>query len=280
MPRAHAVRPVDDLSAALWLEAVDHVPDRWQLGRFTEAARLLGRLAASPDVRPFADVGRGAQQQVVRSYAQGRVRHQLQPAYEDDGVWEHPVVAGSFSPELRERMLSTLRGLGDLVDELESVPEMALHGDACSRNLLVRCDGSGFSLIDFGFWSKGPVGFDLGQLLVGEVQTGERPAAELAELERACLPAYVQGLREEGSHVPLETVQRAHALQALLFAGLSAVPLDDLRGAPTPEVHRRAGERAQLATFLLDLVDATSGGQGADGTAPSPAASADRLLRA
>jgi hypothetical protein len=35
------------------------------------------------------------------------------------------------------------------------------------------------------------------------------------------------------------------------------VPLDDLGAAPTPELQRRACERARLATFLLDLVDAT-----------------------
>jgi aminoglycoside/choline kinase family phosphotransferase len=145
-----------------------------------------------------------------------------------------------------------------MVDELEAVPVMTVHGDACSRNLLVRRDGRGFSLIDFSFWSKGPVGFDLGQLLVGEVQTGQRPARELAELEAACVPAYVDGLGEEGADVRLGVVQRAHALQAVLFAGLSAVPLEHLCAVPTPELHRIAGERAQLATFLLDLVDATA----------------------
>jgi hypothetical protein len=257
MPRAYAVRALDGLSAALWLEAVDHVEVRWEVARFTEAARLLGRLAASPRVRPLADVGRGAQQQVVRGYAEGRLRNQVLPALQDDGLWRHPLVATAFCPELRDRLLQAADRLDELVDELESVPEMTVHGDACSRNLLVDRDGSGFSLIDFGFWSKGPVGFDLCQLLIGEVQTGERPADELAELEAACAPAYVEGLREEGADVPLDIVQRAHALQSLLFAGLSAVPLENLGAPPTPELHRIAAERAQLATFLLDLVDST-----------------------
>jgi hypothetical protein len=42
MPRAYAIRPVDDLSAALWLETVEHVQEPWPLERFAEAARLLG----------------------------------------------------------------------------------------------------------------------------------------------------------------------------------------------------------------------------------------------
>jgi hypothetical protein len=258
MPRAYAIRPVDDLSAALWLETVEHVQEPWPLERFAEAARLLGRLAASAQVRPLAHVGRGAQQHVVRGYAQGRLRHQLLPALRDDGLWHHPLLAGPFTPELRERTMAAFGRLDDIVDELESVPVMTLHGDATTRNLLVRGNGSGFTLIDFGFWSEGPVGFDLGQLLVGEVQTGERPADGLPELEQVCVPAYVEGLRAEGCDVPLHTVQRAHALQSLLFSGLSAVPLELLGAAPSPEAHRIARERATMATFLLDLVDSTA----------------------
>jgi hypothetical protein len=43
MPRAYAVRALDGLSAALWLEAVDHVEESWEVARFAEAARLIGR---------------------------------------------------------------------------------------------------------------------------------------------------------------------------------------------------------------------------------------------
>ena len=73
--------------------------------------------------------------------------------------------------------------------ELDDVPVLTLHGDACTRNLLVRRGSmnEGFVLIDFGFWGRGPVGYDLTQLLVGEVQLGERPADELPALEAACL---------------------------------------------------------------------------------------------
>ena len=78
------------------------------------------------------------------------------------------------------------------------MPNTASHGDACTRNLLVRNDSADLTLIDFGFWGEAPIGFDLGQLVLGEVQMGERSADELAELEATCLDSYLEGLRGRG----------------------------------------------------------------------------------
>jgi hypothetical protein len=90
------------------------------------------------------------------------------------------------------------------------------------------------------------------------VQLGERPAGELPALEAACLPAYVEGLAAEGVVVDLDLVRRAHALMMLLFAGLSAVPVELLDGPPTDDRVRIARERAGAARFMLDLADATA----------------------
>ena len=112
-------------------------------------------------------------------------------------------------------------------------------------------------LIDYGFWGPNPIGFDLGQLLVGDVQVGKRPAADLPVLEDLCLGAYVAGLREEGCDVPLEVVRRAHALHLMIFTGLSTLPFEHLGTPPSPELARLARERAAIARFSLDLVDTT-----------------------
>ena len=56
MPRAYAVVDVDAESAALWLEDVPVVAARWDGATRAQAAHLLGRLAASPRVRPLATV--------------------------------------------------------------------------------------------------------------------------------------------------------------------------------------------------------------------------------
>ncbi len=256
IPTAHAVIDIDEESAALWLEVVDTVPVAWDAELFGRAAFLLGRVAASEQLRPLACICR--KDSPVRGYAAGRVAHQVLPALLDDAVWSHPLVASAFDAELRSDLRRAAGELPALVEELESLPLGTVHGDACPRNLLAQQGSSDLMLIDYGFWGTGPLGFDLGQLLIGEVQLGERPAACLPELEARCLPAYVEGLRAEGCQAGLDVVQRAHALQMLLFSGLSAIPFEHLGKPPTTELHRIADERAQAARFMLDLVAATA----------------------
>ena len=255
MPECVGVVDLDEDSAALWLEAVDCVAEPWDLPRFERAAYLLGRLAADPQVNAAAvtreDPGR------VRAYAEGRVAHQVLPLLHSD-VWSHPLVAPAFGAPLRARVLTAADALPAVLDELDALPTAALHGDACTRNLLVPRTGEDFVLIDFGFWGAGPVGFDLGQLLVGEVQVGERAVSWLPVLEDACVRAYTAGLADEVLDLDEAVVRRAHALQLLLFTGLSALPFEHLDAEPTPALQELACSRAALTEFVLDLVDATS----------------------
>ncbi len=257
MPRAYAVVELDELSAAVWLEVVDVDPVRWDLTRFARAAHLLGRLAASERVSPLGAIGEVPD--VARMYYGSRFRGQVLPALHDDDLWAHPLMAAAFDRQLRDDMRAAADDMLVRIPELDAVPVLTSHGDACTRNLLVRRGADdGFVLIDFGFWGRCPAGFDLTQLLVGEVQLGERAAGELPALEEACLPAYVEGLAAEGVEIDLDVVRRAHALMMLLFTGLSAIPFELLEGAPTEEKVRVARERAAAARFMLDLADTTA----------------------
>ncbi|MFM6850581.1 MAG: phosphotransferase [Terrabacter sp.] len=259
------VRPVDELSMVVWLREVDVVGSEWPVGELARAARLLGRLAASPRVRPLAAIGEADGRRGVRSYAEGRLTAQVAPLLRADEIWHHPVLEATFAARLRGRLLAHLDRVAEHVDWLETVPEGAAHGDACTNNLLVQRGSDDLVLIDFGFWSTQPVGFDLGQLLLGDVQIGRRPAAALDELEHACLAAYVEGLRDEGCAVTLDVVRRAHALQMLIFSGFSSFMLEGLldasgdggRNPAAPELLAQAAERARITEFVLDLVDET-----------------------
>ena len=85
-----------------------------------------------------------------------------------------------------------------LAAEADALPRLLSHGDACPNNLLAGERDDELVMIDFGFWGGAPVGFDLTQLLVGDVQIGRRGADDLAELDEALVTAYVAGLRAEG----------------------------------------------------------------------------------
>ncbi len=154
-------------------------------------------------------------------------------------------------------MLAAVDRLPALTAELLALPVFVGHGDACPNNLLVRPDREGFTLIDFGFFMALPVGFDLGQLLVGEAQLGRGDGSDLAVRGEACLASYVDGLAAEGVGVDLATVRRAHAIHLLIFSGLSAIPLEHLEAEPTDALRATAATRAAIARHALDLVDQT-----------------------
>ncbi|WP_181033507.1 phosphotransferase [Arthrobacter sp. SX1312] len=257
MPRAYSVVDIDELSAGLWLQFIDHDSSRWGIDTFARAAYLLGRLAASPTVRPLRTLG---STDVVRGYDRGRLEHQVLPVLRSEELWVHPLVAGAFDPDLRHRILDAAEALPRFLEELDGAPLGSAHGDACPRNLLATSGNQEtLVLIDFGFWCEAPLSFDLTQLMVGEIQTGERPASELPDLEGVCLPAYHRGLIDEGCTVSLDALRRTHALLMVLFYGLSAVPLEVLFGLPAPGSADVVRERARAASFVLDLLDSTRG---------------------
>jgi len=253
MPRALGVFDLDEKSAAIWLEEVHVDPDAaWDDARFARAAHLLGRMAASERVRPLATVGR--HDFTVHDYLHGRLTNQVLPLLRTPGIWRHPLVAAAFA-DLRGDLLRAADAAPAYTDELAAFPLVPGHGDACPNNLLVH--GDGFVLIDYGFWAPLPVGFDLGQLLVGDVQVGRRDVGDLARLDDLLVASYVEGLRAEGCALPLVDVRRAHALHLMLFTGLSTLPFEYLEAPVTPELEHLVAQRAAIARHCLRLLEET-----------------------
>jgi hypothetical protein len=254
LPRALGVFDLDELSAAIWVEEVPTRPAMWDHERYARAASLLGRLSGSPRVAPLAEL-RGLQWS-MSTYAYGRLSIDVVPMLEGDDVWQHPL-CGAYDEELRDRLRAAGRCSPELAVEADALPRLVSHGDACPNNLLAG-ENDELVMIDFGFWGAAPVGFDLSQLLVGDVQIGRRSADDLADVDELILTAYLEGLRAEGCDVREEQVRRAHALCLLLMTGLSSVPVDLFDAPLTPETQRVAGDRAAIARFALDLAEATA----------------------
>ncbi len=267
MPVALHVAFLDEASAVIWLPALDVVEHDWRTPDYAHAAHLLGRLAGSAEVAELARVGElDLGPRTIATYADGRLAGQVAPLLRSGALWRVPWIAEAFEPALRERLVAALDEVPGWVEEVEAGPLAVAHGDACPNNLLRTAGSDEITLIDYGFWGRQCLGFDLGQLLVGEVQLGRRPADSLPEVEREIVPAYVAGLRAEGVEVDEATVARAHALHLMVFTGLSTplVAPPDPDSAPPDRgtravLARDAHERAAISRFCLGLVEATSG---------------------
>ncbi len=137
------------------------------------------------------------------------------------------------------------------------MPQLAAHGNACPNNLLVRPGGKGFTLIVFSFFRMMPVGFDLGQLLIGDVQIGNRPVDDLETRGNLLVNSYVGGLAEEGLVVDAGLVERSYALQLALFGGLTSLPVELLDCEPTDQVRSLIHARARVAAYSMRLLEKT-----------------------
>lgn len=258
MPRALHAAEIDDRSASLWLEAIDTEPCAWTPEDFREAAYLVGRLNASASAGALASIGEHPFRNFARTYVSGRVAGQIEPALRDDRLWEHPLLRETFGGDLRDDLRRALDAVPGYLDELDRLPLGAAHGDTCPNNLLRSPGRDGFVLIDFGFWSTQPLGFDLAQLVFGDVQLGRTPASSIPAIEAASLDGYVAGIRDEGSDLGADDLRRGYLLKALIYVGLSALPFEDLDGPLDSAVVERARERAAIARYLLEAVHDTA----------------------
>lgn len=254
MPRAVRVDERPDETAVVWIEAVEVSAEPWETGTYVEAAGLLGRMSGSSRVAELAAIDPLPWH--IQSFVQGRLAHTVLPGLFDDATWEHELVAPYFG-DLRGRLTVVADHLDPLAEEFARLPHRTSHGDACPNNLLRHPSGAGFTLIDFGFWRPQPVGFDLSQLLVGDIQIGRRDATDLPEVAEACLTAYAAGLAEEGAEVPDATLRRSHAVSLMLFNGLPSLPLEHLAEEPTAAMHDWSLQRSRIARYALDVLERT-----------------------
>lgn len=249
MPRCHAVQPVDDDSAVVWLEAVSHRDRGWNDADLVRVARVLGRLAGSAAVAAVADrVGHPYGPRQARAYWEGRLSMQFGTAYRDPACWEHPVLAVAVDAPTRDRLLGLLAAAPALVAEVEELPLLSAHGDACANNLLLTEDA--VVAIDWAFFCRTRLGFDLSQLVVSDVELGRVPAASVPDRQALAVPAYAAGLADVGVAVEQDALLRAHRVQAALAIGVSVIPLEDLGQDPSTLVPLLR-ERLVLLDHLL-----------------------------
>ena len=109
-------------------------------------------------------------------------------------------------------------------------------------------------MIDFGFLRYAPLGIDLSQLVVGEIQLGERGPDQLSTLSTVTLESFVEGLRRGGKSATIDQVGRAHAITMAIFSGVTAIPFELLDEPPTTACGRSSRPEQRSPGYILDRV--------------------------
>ena len=235
----------------LWLEDVADV-GRWDLDRYARAARVLGRLAGSwPEERAVDELG--MRRRPLDGLFFGKITHHDLPILADDGFWTDPDVASVVDDRHRADLERLADVVPALLQRMHRLPQAVAHGDAAPGNLLEPGDGTVVA-IDWSYGACGPLGSDLGQLLVGRIESGSMEPSELPGVAAAVREGYLDGLADTGCRFDVREVELAWATHLALRSVFSALILDhrpDLDGDDRRELLAR---RAGLGRFGLDLV--------------------------
>lgn len=260
-PTLHHVHRFDDDHIALWWEYVPESQKPWCNTDFTRSAYLLGRLAARRragaqcNSRLPSVCLRTDRQGALRYYVETRVMIGSVPAIADRAVWDSPLLAGAADdPDLRDDLLTLAERVPDLLDQLDTLPQTFAHGDASPRNLLIPAsDPAQRVVIDWGFGTPLPIGFDLGQLLVGLAHEGGPNPSSLPRLAPLIESAYRAGLDAEGYSHSERDVHTGFIGGIAVRSALCAIPFEMLDAPATPELHDQMTDRLRLSRVMVDL---------------------------
>lgn len=263
-PTLHATREYDADQLAMWWEFIETRPSAWELADYERVAYLLGQLAARRRVGAAVnarlpsycrDVEPGG---ALRYYTEHRVLLGMAPQLRSGEVWRHPTLVQALAavgdPQLPADMVALLDRLPAILDVLQSLPQTYGHGDASPQNFLMPADSSAeLVLVDWGFASPLPVGFDLAQLMVGLANMQLCPLEMLPSILEAILPAYKQGLAMEGYDADPAVLRTSVIGSLATRTALVALPFEILDRPHESQTDDMWVNQLQLTRYLVDL---------------------------
>ncbi|KAA0024687.1 hypothetical protein [Antrihabitans cavernicola] len=107
-------------------------------------------------------------------------------------------------------------------------------------------------MIDWGFGTLLPVGFDLGQLLIGLAHAGELDPDRIADIDAVILPAYLDGVNDEGYDVDPTAVRFGYIGGMTVRSAVCALPIE-LLDNPDDSTLDLMPERLRLTRVLVDM---------------------------
>jgi len=173
-----------------------------------------------------------------------------------DAAWAQPLIRDTWPPDLRAGWTRLLAHREDLLRVMEALPRTSCHLDAWVSNVIRRPSGE-VVLLDWAFAGDGAVGEDLGNYLPDAVFDLFWPAERLAELEAACWPAYLDGLRAGGWDGAEREARLGVVASCVKYTWLLPLLLQKAADAEHDAYHQRADAEhlyRQRGTALSHLV--------------------------
>jgi len=239
-----------DTGVVLCLEDVAGIPGtEFSLDDHTALAAALGRRQAQGPLRePWAS------RRFLREYSNSKpARYEL---VEDDAAWQQPLIVNCWPAALRDGWRRLLANRETLLTIAESLPRTRSHLDVWVSNEIRRPPGP-VVLLDWAFAGDGAIGEDLGNHIPDAVFDLFWPAGRLAELDKTCFGAYLQGLHEAGWHGDERRVRLGVVASCVKYTWLLPRLLESAAAASHQAYHQIADSEhlyRQRGAALMHLV--------------------------
>ena len=267
-PRCYGVEDRPDGTIWLWLEEiVDESKESWPAERFVALATNFGSFGGSYLTIRDVPNQEWLESDWLRSWIDDAWAS-LVPLIEDPAAWDHPMIRSAFPRPVAQRLIHLWNVRHRILDCLAGLPSILCHRDAYPSNMFSRRAPDGLwstVAVDWTQMGRGPIGHDLGQILIPSLLFFWIKPEDIAQMERALFDAYERGLRSVGWKGDSAVIRFGFAAAASLhwcFAGAFALrwAQDSHIGAgmarrwgrPIEEI---IAQRAAVTYYLLDLAD-------------------------
>lgn len=223
-PHCYGVIEQPDGSLWLWMEEVEKHPDTWNVSRFGETARLLGRWQGQylmgkslPKASWLTPTSWNRDFVEENAATIELLKHSL----------EKPWVRYAYPEDKLEELLWAWEEREVFYGALERLPQVFCHRDVFGRNLM---DWQGeMVLIDWTYAGIGAVGEELTPLVQATYLWREVSEGVFQALEKGILTAYLEGLRELGWQGDAELVRLGYAASSALRYTIGTIRFGFLR---------------------------------------------------
>jgi hypothetical protein len=191
-PKIFGLRETGE-AAWIWMEHLREASSEpWSLDDYAFAARQLGRWNG----RYLAGLPLPRYGWLARDVWAGWSGPE-DPA----AAWQNPEARQWLSEDDIARHIRLCQAQDAITETLHRLPQTFAHQDCMRRNLFVCLDSRGqreLVAADWALCGISALGSELCPLIYGSAFLGDFPFQEIAQLEAACFPAYLRGLREAG----------------------------------------------------------------------------------